>query len=134
MQNNTSRFDRTTRLRYPKFTTIGDTIAGEVLQVEDQTVPEFDANNRIVGPKFDVNGELVKQPAITIRTDDGQEHLVRAGAEMSATIGAALATAGYGDLVAGDHITITHTGTEPSESGEFEVKTYTVVLGKRPKA
>lgn len=128
-----NRFNRTTRLRYARFDLVGYSLAGEVIDVNDETVADFDDNGKVIGPKFDLNGELVKKPSITIRTDAGEEYKIRAGAELSASVGAELARLEISDLGLGDRIKITHTGTEPSENGEFEVKLYAVEI-ERPKA
>lgn len=123
-----NRFNRTTRLRYAKFNGLGDVIEGAVIFVEDETVADFNEAGKVIGPKFDLNGELVKRPAITVRADNGDEFLVRAGAELAATIGAALATAGLDDLTRGDRIRVEFVGTEPSENEQFDVKLYEVQI------
>lgn len=125
-----ARFNRTTRLRTARFSTIGQSVTGTVISVIDASAPEFEGS-RIVGPKFDINGTLVTQPDITLKMEDGSETLIHAGVGIEIAIAQALQTIGADDLHEGDTLTVTYTADEDTDS-DFPVKVYTAVVAAKP--
>lgn len=112
-----SRFNRTTRLRTARFPVPGAFAAGLVVSVTDVPVPEFDSNNKIIGPKFGLDGLVVMQPDILVINENGDETVIHANAGISVAIGQQLEKIGADDLVAGDLLTVTYVGDEDADDG-----------------
>lgn len=110
-----SRFNRTTRLRTARFPSVGASIVGTVLSINDVAVPEFDGHGKVIGPKFDVNGTMLLQPDIVVETPDGEETVIHAGTGIQVAIGAALQSHQIRDLLVGDHLSVTYIADEDAD-------------------
>lgn len=112
-----SRFNRTTRLRTARFPIPGAFAAGLVSSITDVPVPEFDVNNKITGPKFDVSGLVVTQPDILVLGENGEETVIHANAGISVAIAQQLEKIGSDDLEEGDLLTVIYVGDEDADDG-----------------
>jgi hypothetical protein len=127
-----SRFTRTTRLRTARFPIPGSFAVGLVSSITDVPVPEFDSNNKITGPKFDVSGLVVTQPDILLVGENGEETVLHANPGVSVAIAQQLEAIGAADLEEGDILTVTYVGDEDADEG-IPTKVYEAEIVK-PKA
>lgn len=122
-----------TPLRRPsaRFGNKGDTVTGIVTELRVAPVPDFDDNGRIVGPKFDIEGNPVNQIDVGIRLDDGNEVILHTRGEVFAAIQSALNAAKKDDLNVGDRLSVTYTGDgEPAAEGLNPPKLYEASVSK----
>lgn len=128
-----SRFNRTTRLRTARFPIPGAFAAGLVVSITDVPVPEFDGNNKIIGPKFGLDGLVVTQPDILVIGENGEETVIHANAGISVAIGQQLETIKSPDLEVGDLLTVTYVGDEDADDG-IPTKVYEAEIVKAKPA
>ena len=123
------RFTNTTRVNTARFRLPGASVAGVVTKIEDVAAPEF-VDGRIVGPKFNADGSIVKQTDVTILTEDDTETVIHTGVGIAIAIGQALAKLGDDvDLAVGDTLSVTYVSDEDTD-GDFDTKVYEAVVTK----
>lgn len=123
-------FDDAVRLPSAKFPNIGDHVSGIVVDLGHSDVPDFDANGRVSGVKYEEDGSPMQQVDVGLNTDDGLICLHTGGAIFYA-IGRALAEIGAEDLEVGDSLIVTYTGDgEQKTKGRNAPKQYSAIIAK----
>lgn len=122
-------FKDAVRLPSAKFPTIGDTVSGVVLSIEDADVPHFNKDGRIEGVETNEDGTTKQQIDVLLETPAGKVTLHTGGGIMFA-IGRALGEIGAEDLDAGDTLSVSYDADGPKKAGRNPAKQYSAVVTK----
>ncbi len=113
-----------------KFPTVGTTVAGTVLGIEESDVPAFNAKGRIEGVQRDEEGNVVTQLDVTLATPTGKV-VVHTGGAIFHAINRALGELGVDGLDVGDTLSVEYTGDgEPTAKGRNAPKQYAATIVK----
>lgn len=123
--NTMGHFDNIERKRYARFRAPGDTFEGKVVSIDEVTLPDIQ-EGRIVGPRFDVDGNVLTQTDIKLDID-GDIVIVHARTMVGLAIQEALALIGADDLHVGDHLSLTYV-TDEDANEAIPAKLYDAVV------
>jgi hypothetical protein len=108
-----------------KFKNIGDVYSGTVVETRMVPVPEFDAEGKPSGLKFDEAGAVVMRPDVVLDTRHGVV-VIHTGGGIFFALGSALAEKGASDLEKGDKLAIEYIGDGEAEPGLNAPKLYNI--------